>query len=527
MKIKVSNVNTPNWKDVNVKSHVPAELEKLSELAHNIWWSWNYEATELFKDLDPALWKEVGHNPVLLLERMSYAKLEALANDKVILKRMNDVYAMFRTYMDVKPDQKRPSVAYFSMEYGLNQVLKIYSGGLGVLAGDYLKEASDSNVDLCAVGFLYRYGYFTQKFSAAGNQEAEYEAQDFTKIPVSPARDAEGNWLTISLAFPGREVYARIWKVNVGRVELYLLDTDFEDNQEGDRSITHYMYGGEWENRLKQEILLGIGGIRALRKLNIQADVYHCNEGHAAFSWFERFRDYVLDGQLSFAEAMEVVRASSLFTTHTPVPAGHDSFTENLLKNYFWFVAERLKITWEQLLGLGRVNANDPNEKFSMSFLAANLSQEVNGVSWLHGKVSRDIFKDLWPGYKPEEIHNRYVTNGVHYPTWTAPEWKKIQMSVFGEKFKTHHYDKTCFEGIYQVPDQVIKEVRMVLRSRLIRHIKHRLADEKSTAYFTPRQIVEIQDTLRDDILTLAFCFSDLRFCRSFCDFQAGSFAIQ
>lgn len=231
-------------------------------------------------------------------------------------------------------------------------------------------------------------------------------------------------------------MYARIWKVNVGRVELYLLDTDFEDNQEGDRSITHYLYGGDWENRLKQEILLGIGGIRALRKLNIQADVYHCNEGHAAFTGLERLREYVSEGQLSFAEAMEVVRASSLFTTHTPVPAGHDSFTENLLKNYFWFVADRLKITWEQLLGLGRVNANDPNEKFSMSFLAANLSQEVNGVSWLHGKVSRDIFKDLWPGYMPEELHISYVTNGVHYPTWTAPEWKKIQMSVFGEKFQ-------------------------------------------------------------------------------------------
>ena len=505
MKIKVSNVNTPNWKEVTVKSRIPEELEKLSEIARNIWWAWNFEATELFRDLDPELWKECGQNPVLLLERMSYEKLEALAKDKVILRRMNEVYTKFRDYMDVKPDEQRPSIAYFSMEYGLSSVLKIYSGGLGVLAGDYLKEASDSNVDLCAVGFLYRYGYFTQTLSMDGQQIANYEAQNFGQLPIDRVMDANGQPLVVDVPYLDYYVHANVWRVNVGRISLYLLDTDFEDNQEGDRSITHYLYGGDWENRLKQEILLGIGGIRALRKLNIQADVYHCNEGHAAFTGLERLREYVAEDQLSFAEAMEVVRASSLFTTHTPVPAGHDSFTENLLKNYFWFVAERLKITWEQLLGLGRVNANDPNEKFSMSFLAANLSQEVNGVSWLHGKVSRDIFKNLWPGYMPEELHISYVTNGVHYPTWAAPEWKKIQMSVFGEKFKTHHYDKTCFEGIYQIPDQMIKEVRMVLRSRLIRHIKHRLADEKSTAYFTPRQIVEIQDTLRDDILTIGF----------------------
>ena len=313
-------------------------------------------------------------------------RYKELENDEEFVARLAAVYAKFSQYMEEKKQMNDPSIAYFSMEYGLHASLKIYSGGLGVLAGDYLKEASDKKTKITGIGLLYRYGYFTQKFSAAGNQEAEYEAQDFTKIPVSPARDAEGNWLTISLSFPGREVYARIWRVNVGRVELYLLDTDFEDNQEGDRSITHYLYGGDWENRLKQEILLGIGGIRALRKLNIQADVYHCNEGHAAFTGLERLREYVAEDQLSFAEAMEVVRASSLFTTHTPVPAGHDSFTENLLKNYFWFVAERLKITWEQLLGLGRVNANDPNEKFSMSFLAANLSQEVNGLAGCTGK---------------------------------------------------------------------------------------------------------------------------------------------
>lgn len=496
---------TPNWISVIIHRSIPPSLRALEELTNNLWWSWNEEAIDLFKSIDSLQWMLTRHNPIALLDKISLNRYKELENDEEFVARLTAVYAKFSEYMEEKKQMSEPSIAYFSMEYGLHSSLKIYSGGLGVLAGDYLKEASDKKTKITGVGLLYRYGYFTQKFSSAGNQEAEYEAQDFTKIPVVPARDANGNWLTINLSFPGREVYARIWKVNVGRIELYLLDTDYEDNQEADRSITHYLYGGDWENRLKQEILLGIGGIRALRRLGIDADVYHCNEGHAAFIGLERLREYVSEGQLSFAEAMEVVRASSLFTTHTPVPAGHDAFSEGMLKTYFWFVPDRLKITWEQLLALGRVNANDPNEKFSMSFLAANLSQEVNGVSWLHGKVSRDIFKGLYPGYMPEELHISYVTNGVHYPTWAAPEWKKIQMSVFGEKFRTHHYDKACFEGIYQVPDSMISEVRGVLRRRLIRHIKHRLADEQVTAYFTPKQIVDIQDTLRDDILTIGF----------------------
>ena len=333
MKIKVSNVNTPNWKDVNVKSHIPAELEKLSELAHNIWWSWNYEATELFRDLDPALWKEVGHNPVLLLERMSYAKLEALANDKVILKRMNDVYSKFRAYMDVEPDKKRPSIAYFSMEYGLNQVLKIYSGGLGVLAGDYLKEASDSNVDLCAVGFLYRYGYFTQTLSMDGQQIANYEAQNFGQLPIERVMDENGNQVIVDVPYLDYFVHAFVWRVNVGRISLYLLDTDNEMNSEFDRPITHQLYGGDWENRLKQEILLGIGGILTLKKLGIKKEVYHCNEGHAALINVQRICDYVAEG-LSYDQAIELVRASSLYTVHTPVPAGHDYFDEGLFGKY-------------------------------------------------------------------------------------------------------------------------------------------------------------------------------------------------
>lgn len=502
---KQLSVNTPHWVSVMIHRSIPEKLIALEELAKNLWWCWNDEARELFRSIDIDQWRACGHNPIALLDKISLSRYKELENDPVFVGKLQTVYEHFKAYMAAKENMSGAGVAYFSMEYGLHTSLKIYSGGLGILAGDYLKEASDKGTKITAVGLLYRYGYFTQKLSAMGDQEAEYEAQDFMKIAVTPVRDKDGNWLTVSLVFPGRNVYARMWRVDVGRIELYLLDTDFEDNLQEDRSITHHLYGGDWENRLKQELLLGCGGIQALRKLGIEASTYHCNEGHAAFTGLERLKEYITEQNLSFAEAMEVVRSSSLFTTHTPVPAGHDAFSENMLRTYISHYADRLKISWEQLLGLGKINVADPNEKFSMSFLAANLSQEVNGVSWLHGEVSRDIFKGLWPGYFPEELHISYVTNGVHYPTWTAPEWKKIESRIFGEAFQTHHYDKSCFEEIYKVPDETVFQVRNSLRKRLIDHIKHMLTNGVAASYFTPRQVIEIHDTLRDDILTIGF----------------------
>ena len=504
MKIKVSNVNTPNWKDVNVKSHVPAELEKLSELAHNIWWSWNYEATELFKDLDPALWKEVGHNPVLLLERMSYAKLEALANDKVILKRMNDVYAMFRTYMDVKPDQKRPSVAYFSMEYGLNQVLKIYSGGLGVLAGDYLKEASDSNVDLCAVGFLYRYGYFTQTLSMDGQQIANYEAQNFGQLPIERVMDENGNQVIVDVPYLDYFVHAFVWRVNVGRISLYLLDTDNEMNSEFDRPITHQLYGGDWENRLKQEILLGIGGVLLLKKLGIKKDVYHCNEGHAALCNVQRLCDYVESG-MSFDEALEVVRASSLYTVHTPVPAGHDYFDEGLFGKYMGGYPQRMGISWDDLMDLGRINPGDHNERFCMSTFACNTCQEVNGVSWLHGKVSQEMFSGIWKGYFPEENHVGYVTNGVHFPTWCASEWKQLYAKYFDKEFLKDQSNPKIWEKIYNVPDEEIWKTRLALKNKLINYIRDQFRDTWLKNQGDPSRVVSLMDKINPNALLIGF----------------------
>ena len=496
-------VNTPFWRSVIVHRATPEKFKALEELAKNLWWCWNEEAEQLFKSIDPEEWRRVHKNPILLLDSISLSKFKALENDATFMARLDKVYKDFLTYMEKKKEMTNPSIAYFSMEFGLHSSLKIYSGGLGILAGDYLKEASDKATKITGVGLLYRYGYFTQKISAFGNQESEYEAQDFTKIPVSPVLDKDGKWLKISLALPGRTLYARVWRVDVGRIELYLLDTDYEDNNEEDRTITHHLYGGNWENRLKQEMLLGLGGIKVLRNLGVSYDIYHCNEGHAALIGLERLNKFINEHHLSFSEAVEVVRASSLFTTHTPVPAGHDAFEETMLRAFIGDYAEKLHVDWQQILSLGKINVNDPHEKFSMSFLAANLSQEVNGVSMLHGEVSRDIFKDMWKGYLPEELHISYVTNGVHRPTWTSPLWKEVEEKYF--KKEAGAYTEASFEGIYDVPDEKVAQIKQELRSKLIRRIKHNLTDSQNITYFTPREIVEVFDSLRDDVLTIGF----------------------
>ena len=504
MKIKVSNVNIPNWKEVTVKSRIPVELEKLSEIARNIWWAWNFEATELFRDLDPELWKECGQNPVLLLERMSYEKLEALTKDKVILRRMNEVYTKFRDYMDVRPDSQRPSVAYFSMEYGLSSVLKIYSGGLGVLAGDYLKEASDSNVDLCAVGFLYRYGYFTQTLSMDGQQIANYEAQNFGQLPIDRVLDADGKPLVVDVPYLDYYVHANVWRVNVGRISLYLLDTDNEMNSEFDRPITHQLYGGDWENRLKQEILLGIGGILTLKALGIKKDIYHCNEGHAALINVQRICDYVATG-LTFNQAIELVRASSLYTVHTPVPAGHDYFDEGLFGKYMGGYPAKMGITWDDLMDLGRNNAGDKGERFCMSVFACNTSQEVNGVSWLHGKVSQEMFSSIWKGYFPEESHVGYVTNGVHFPTWSATEWKKLYFKYFNENFWFDQSNPKIWEAIYNVPDEEIWQTRMTMKNKLVDYIRKSFRDTWLKNQGDPSRIVSLMDKINPNALLIGF----------------------
>jgi starch phosphorylase len=504
MKIRVSNVNTPVWQQIDVKSRIPEELQKLSELSRNIWWVWNYEATELFRDLDPELWEEVEGNPVMLLERMSYEKLEAISKDKVILRRVEEVYKKFRDYMDVAPDKNRPSVAYFSMEYGLSSVLKIYSGGLGVLAGDYLKEASDSNVDLVAVGFLYRYGYFKQTLSIDGQQIANYEAQNFGNLPIDRVIGADGKPMVVDVPYLDYYVHASVWRVNVGRISLYLLDTDNELNSEFDRSITHTLYGGDWENRLKQEILLGIGGILTLKALGIKKDVYHCNEGHAALINVQRICDYVAEG-LTYNQAIELVRASSLYTVHTPVPAGHDYFDESLFGKYMGGYPAKMGISWDDLMDLGRNNPGDKNERFCMSIFACNTSQEVNGVSWLHGKVSQEMFAPIWKGYFPEENHVGYVTNGVHFPTWSATEWKQLYAKYFNENFLFDQSNERIWEAIYNVPDEEIWNTRMKMKHKLVDYIRKQFSETWLKNQGDPSLVVSLMEKINPNALLIGF----------------------
>jgi starch phosphorylase len=504
MKIQARNLNDAIWRDIYSHSKLPEQLESLHQMATNLWWVWNYEGVELFKALDAELWKKTEGNPVLLLQQLSGQQIKKILADKVLLAQIEEVYDRFNAYIQLKPDQSKPSVAYFSMEYGLTNILKIYSGGLGILAGDYLKEASDSNIDLVAVGFLYRYGYFTQTLSMDGQQIANYEAQDFTQLPLTQMCTETGDPMVLEVPYPDRVVYAHIWKVSVGRIPLYLMDTDIPGNSEWDRSITHQLYGGDWENRMKQEYLLGIGGILLLNKLGIKKQVYHCNEGHAALINVQRLVDYIRNEKLGFNEALEIVRASSLYTVHTPVPAGHDYFDESLFGKYMSDFPDKLGISWQDFIDMGRENPGN-HEKFSMSTFALNTCQEVNGVSWLHGKVSQLMFAPVWKGYFPEELHVSYVTNGVHMPTWTASEWKKYYAEIFDPNFLNDQSNKEIWDAIQSAPDAEIWEIRKALKNKLIEYIKIQYRDNWLKNQGDPLQVVSLLEKINPNALLIGF----------------------
>ncbi len=504
MKIKANNANSPIWKDVYSHSMLPEQLQPLYEMATNLWWVWNHEGAKLFGKIDSELWASTEGNPVLLLQSLSYKRIEEILADDALMAEIKAVYSIFKDYVNVKPDQTKPSVAYFSMEYGLTNVLKIYSGGLGVLAGDYLKEASDSNIDLTAVGFLYRYGYFTQSLSMDGQQIANYEPQNFNALPLTQVMQANGEPMVLEVPYPGRTVYAHIWKVSVGRVPLYLMDTDIPQNSEWDRSITHQLYGGDWENRMKQEYLLGIGGILMLNKLGIKKQIYHCNEGHAALINAQRLVDFIQNDGLSFNQALEVVRASALYTVHTPVPAGHDYFDEGLFGRYMGEFPGKLGISWQEFIDMGRENPGS-NEKFSMSVFALNTCQEANGVSWLHGKVSQRMFAPVWKGYFPDELHVGYVTNGVHMPTWASTEWKRFFAEHFDKKFFTDQSNKKYWEAIQNISDDEIWSLRKTLKNKLIAYIKNQYKTNWLKNQGDPAKVVSILDKINPNALLIGF----------------------
>ena len=504
MKLQASKTNSPNWRDLTVKSELPAKLKKLEALSRNLWWVWNSEGKALFRSLNPDLWRATGENPVLLLQKLSFERYEEILADKELMAQINKVYSDFEEYMKVPMRTDIPSVSYFSMEYGLCNALKIYSGGLGVLAGDYIKEASDSRVNMTAVGFLYRYGYFTQTLSMDGQQISNYEAQNFNQLPIDAVIDENGNHMLVEVPYPGRTIYARIWRVNVGRMKLYLLDTDIDLNSEYDRSITHQLYGGDWENRIKQEYMLGIGGVLMLKKLGIKSDLYHCNEGHAALLNLQRLLDYVQEEKLDFNVALELVRASSLYTVHTPVPAGHDYFDEGLFGKYMGEFPAKLGISWGDLMNMGRENP-DTNERFSMSVFALNTCQEANGVSWLHGEVSKKMFQGVWKGYSAEESHVSYVTNGVHMPTWAASEWKEFYKNILGPTFMENQSDENTWAPILKAKDEDIWKLRMTLKNKFINFIKKDFTENWLKNQGDPSRIIQIVERINPNALLIGF----------------------
>lgn len=493
---------SPIWRQAEIKADIPERFAGIREIANNLWWSWNYDASAMFKHIDTELWRAKRYNPKVFLDEIGIDRMKELEHDKEFCKLYDKVYNDFKNYMEGGMQKEAPQIAYFSMEYGLHDNLKIFSGGLGILAGDYLKEASDTNTDLIGIGLLYRYGYFKQTITLEGSQQADYIPQDFNKIPVVPVFDENDEQMKIMVRFPGRNVYVKIWRANVGRIPLYLLDTDDIENQDQDRLITSRLYGGDWEFRFKQEMILGIGGIRALKVLGYKPNIYHCNEGHAAFIGFERLNNLIAKRNLKFDEALEIVRSTTLFTTHTPVPAGHDAFDENMLRTYMSHYPERLKITWERMMELGRLN---PNDKFSMSYLAANISQEVNGVSWLHGIVSQKMFAPLWNGYFPEENHVGFVTNGVHYQTWTAKAWQILHKDIFGSVFMSDMSNTNYWAKINDVDDAKIWEIRQDQRLRLINYVKKRVRENWIRSYESPRNMVQVLENLNEKVLTIGF----------------------
>jgi glycogen phosphorylase len=406
---------------------LPEALAPLRVLARNLWWCWDTEATVLFQDVDPARWDEVRHNPVRLLHGVGEDRLCALAADDLFLAALERVYSRFRAYMDgpvteSAGDMGDKTVAYFSAEFGMHESLPLYSGGLGILAGDHLKAASDLGTPLVAVGLAYRYGYFHQHIGLDGRQREDYRRSTFSMLPMAKQCDGEGNPLVIALAYPGRTLRAQIWKIQVGRIPLYLLDTDVDGNDDEDRTITSHLYGGTEDTRVRQEMLLGAGGLQALTAVGIEPDVCHLNEGHSAFLGIEQVRRHMCDDGQDFAAACASARARNVFTTHTPVPAGNDVFHRDHVGEYLRPYAEAMGVELSELINLGLGDPDDDRESFGMTILALRLARFANGVSELHGEVARDMWRFLWPDNNLDSVPIEHVTNGVHLPTWIAGE---------------------------------------------------------------------------------------------------------
>lgn len=465
---------------------LPHPLLPLERLSWNFWWSWSRGGASLFRSLDPDLWEEVEHNPRLLLARASEYRLAQMATDPVYISRVRRLADKFDEYVrpaqswddgsGTSPITPESPVAYFCAEYGVHNSLPLYSGGLGILAGDHLKSASDLRLPLVAVGLLYRYGYFRQSIRRDGWQEEYYGETRSSELPIHLIKDENGEPLLIEVEIRNRPVRAQVWRANVGRVPLYLLDTNIPENEETDRWVTGHLYGGDRETRIVQEMLLGIGGVRLLRKLKIEPYVFHLNEGHSAFLTLELARDLIYSRSLSFSEAAKVVRERCIFTTHTPVAAGNDEFDASLVERSFGLTyVQQLGLTHEEFLALGRVDQGNAEERFGLTPLAIRMCRSTNGVSRKHGEVSRALWKKLWPQKSVEEVPITYITNGVHAPTWASPLIRTLYKKAMGEEWTQLVRDRNAWaEGIARIPDEELWNAHRLLKSALIAFIRHR-----------------------------------------------------
>jgi len=499
-------------KTLEIQPALPERLEPLREIAYNILWSWHLEAVELFRRLDRKLWETTNHNPVLLLGTIDQEKLDRAATDDAFLAHLDRVSESFKQYQEAPTwfakthfATESPIIAYFSAEFGLTECLSIYSGGLGILAGDHLKSASDLGVPLVGVGLLYQKGYFQQYLNADGWQQEFYPDNDFYNLPVWPAMNPDGQVLKISVDFPGRKVFARVWQVRVGRIRLILLDTNVRENQPEDQQITAELYGGNNENRLKQEIILGIGGIRALRASGIDPAVCHMNEGHSAFLALERVRLLIIEKGLSFGEAAALSSKSTIFTTHTPVPAGIDEFSPLLMGKYFGDFYPELRINWTEFLGLGRRDPTNDSEPFNMAYLALHLAPHVNGVSQLHAMISRKIWKNRWPGVPIHEVPIVGITNGVNTRTWIPAEMAQLFDRYLGPDWSARPADQTIWSAIDSIPDEELWRTHERRRERLVAFTRRRLAEQLKRRGARDLELKAAGEVLDPDALTIGF----------------------
>ena len=487
--------------------------QKLTELASNLWWSWQPEVTDIFRSIDPTRWSVLAHNPVQLLEEYPPDKLEERVRELVIHSRINRAYRRWREYMESTDSWgtthagilgQRPA-AYFSAEFGLHESLPIYSGGLGVLAGDHLKSASDLGVPLVGIGLFYDEGYFSQQIDKDGWQQQSYTEVDTARLPMHPALDPKGEPVMVAVHTRNQSIFARVWRVNVGRIRLFLLDTDVPENAEEDRRLTARLYGGDHRTRIRQEIILGIGGVRALAALGIQPSVYHMNEGHSAFAPLEVVRMRMHEDGLSFDEALRDTAAAGVFTTHTPVPAGHDRFTADLIEEHVGPLADQLGLNHEGLMGLGRVDPQNSEETFCMTVLAFKLSRRANAVSSLHGVVSRRMWASLWPWRSEEEIPIGHITNGVHVPSWLAGQMRDIYDRMLPAEWFLRTGEPEVWAGFHEVTPAELWETHQSLKNRLINYARRRFVKQAQRRGDSDARIAELSEALDPHFLTIGF----------------------